>query len=346
MKKFRDILGDMASWMTLNGSKVTNFSVGSVARSILEAVAMEIEDIYFFISSKYDEFQDNALYTTFKFDRKKAEAAVGIVTINFTQPLNQAVVIPQGFRVFTPPVEGRTVYFEVMENTLASMGFASIDVRVKCIEVGVVGNVPAFSVTKVVNPTPFMSTVYNRDRFFTGMPEETKEQRQKRFNAYVASLGRSSQPAIEYGCMQVPGIAGVYTKEDIGLIYVYAHDHFGELTPDMKAKVEEQLYEYKAGGIKAIVSGVVKKEVSLDIRLLINDDYDKPTILYKVEEEVGVYLNRHTVSKSLIRADLIRYIMNINSEAIQNVNINLNGDVVIEPQELIRPGTIAVSEMG
>ena len=345
MKKFRDILGDMASWMVLSGSKVTNFTIGSVVRSLLESVAMEIEDLYFFIKTKFDEFQDRAIYASFKFERQPAKAATGLVTVSFTQPLSQTVLIPKGFRFFTAPIEGRTVYFEAIQDTIASLGFFEIDVMVQCTETGLVGNVPSYSITKVVSATAFMSGVVNKDKFFTGLPEETKEERQKRFNAFIDSLGRSTQPAVKYGCMQVNGLAGVHIKEDIGMIYIYAHDHFGNLSDDMKKAIEEKLYDYKAGGIKAIISGVTKKEVGVEVKVLIADNYDKTAILYKVEEEVGVYMNKFVVSQSLIRADLIRFIMEINKEAIQNISINLKEDYVIEPQELIRPGTITISEM-
>jgi hypothetical protein len=345
MKKFRDILGDMASWMVLSGSKVTNFTIGSVIRSLLESVAMEIEDLYFFIKTKFDEFQDKAIYASFNFERRPAQASTGIVTLRFTQPISQTVLIPKGFRYFTSPIEGKTVYFEVIEDTIASLGFSEIDTMVKCTETGLVGNVPAYSITKTVNATPFMSGVVNKDKFFTGLPEEGKEERQKRFNSFIASLGKSTQPAVAYGCMQVKGLAGVYIKEDIGMIYVYAHDHFGNLSEDMKLDIEEKLYDYKAGGIKAIISGVIKKLVDLEVQVLIADGYDKTAILYKVEEEVAVYLNKLLVSKPLIRADLIRFIMEIDKESIQNVSLSIQEDFVIEPQELIRPGIVTIREM-
>lgn len=346
MKKFRDILGDMASWMTLNGSKVTNFTIGSVIRSLLEAVAMEIEDLYLYIRIKFEEFQDKALYDTFKFDRKKAVQATGLVTMRFGQPLSQSVLIPKGFKYFTTPIDGKTVYFEVIEDTLASMGFSEINTMVRCVDAGVTGNVPAFSITKVVSPAPFMSAVFNADKFYTGLPEESKEDRQKRFNAFVSSLGRASQPAIAYGLMQVQGVSGVHIKEDIGMLYIHAHDHFGNLPDSMRQEIEEKLYDYKAGGVKAIISGVTRKEIPLEIKILISEGYDKQTILYKVEEEVGVYMNRLIVSKPLLRADLIRYIMEIDKEAIGNVTISLTEDLVVQYNELIKPGIITVSEMG
>jgi hypothetical protein len=345
VKKFRDILGDMASWLVLSGSKVTNFTVGSVVRSILEAVAMEIEDLYYFIRTKFEELQDNAIYNSFGFNRRPAVPATGYVTVTFTQPLTQSVLFKAGTKFYTVPLNGKTIYFQSVEDVTANIGSTEVDILVRCTQAGTIGNVPAYSITRISNSTPFLAGVYNKQKFFTGLPEETKEERQKRFNAFLSSLGRASTQAIIYGCMQVDGIAGVYVKEDIGMIYVYAHDAFGNLSDQLKSALQDKLYEYKAGGIKAIISGVVKKPIDLNIQVLIADGYDKSSVLYKIEEEVTVYLNKMVVSKPLVRADLIRFIMEIDREAIENISINLDKDIVVEPQELIRPGTITVTEM-
>jgi Baseplate J-like protein len=351
VKKFRDILGDMASWISISNSKITNFTVGSVIRSLLEAVAMELEDLYHFIRAKFEQLQDNAIYSSFGFGRRPAMPATGYVTVRFTQPLTQSVLFEEGYRFYTIPLNGTTIYFKSTKPVTATVGLSEIDIMVECEQGGLIGNVPAFSITRVVNSTPFLAGVFNKDKFFTGLPEETKEERQKRFNAFVGSLGRASNPALVYGCMQVPvdksypGVAGVYIKEDIGIIYVYAHDSFGDLPAQMKTDLENQLFQYKAGGIKSIVSGVTRKDVNLNIKVLVAEGYTTSSILYKVEEEVTVYLNKLVVSKPLIRADLIRFIMDVDKEAIENISIDLNSDIVIQPQELLRPGTITVTEM-
>jgi hypothetical protein len=346
VKKFREILSDMASWLQLNSSKITNFTVGSVARSLLEAIAIEVEELYYFIASKFVELQDGAIYTSFGFDRRPAIAATGTVTVSFIQNLSQSVVFPTGYKFYTVPINGKTIYFQSTQDVTASIGVTSVDIPVQCTEAGTVGNVPAYSIRRIVNSTPFLAGVQNNQRFFTGAPEETKEERQKRFNSFVSSLGKSSPDAVTYGCMQVSGIAGVYIQEDIGMIYVYAHDAYGNLDSTLKSALVSQLYNYKAGGIKAIVTGVTRKPVDLSIQVLINSGYNPDTVLYNIQDAVEVYLDKFTVSKSLVVADLIRAIMEIDREAIQNITLNLTSDIIVQPQELIRAGTITVTQMG
>lgn len=346
VKKFKDILNDMASWIYLSGSKLTNFTVGSVIRSILEAIAMEIEDLYYYINSKFSDLQDNSIYTSFGFKKRPAIAATGSVTIKFGQVLTQSVLIPKGSTFYTQPLSGKVVYFQSTEDVVANVGYDTCTVPIQCTETGTIGNVPSYSITRMVNPVSYINRIYNENRFFTGLPEETKEEQQKRFGDFIDSLGKASTPSIIYGCMQVDKVYGVNILEGIGMIYVYAHDAYGNFNDEMKTNIENALYNYKAGGIKPVVTGVIKTPIDLDIEVLVTPGYDVDTTLYQVEDEVTVYLSKLTVSKPLIRADLIRSIMEINREAIANVDIHLDDDITVEPQQLIRPGNISVKEMG
>ncbi len=345
MKKFSDILSDMASWVVLSGSKVTNFLVGSVARSFLEAVAMEIEELYYFIQSQFTSLQDNSIYTSFGFTRRPAVPATGTVTVNFTQTLTQSYLFPAGTRFFTQPINGVTVYFDSTQDVTANIGVNTVDIPVQCETPGVTGNVPAFSITRIVNSAPLLQNLYNSNRFFNGMPEETKEEQQTRFGNFLASIARGSNAAIVYGCMQIPTLAGIYIQEGIGMIYVYAHDSYGNLPDTLKTSIQNTLYNYKAGGIMAIISGVTKKPVDLSIEVLVNTGSDVNSTLFKVQDGVTVYLSQMTVSKSLILADLIHAIMDIDRVAIANISLNINADIIVQPQELIQPGTITVTQM-
>ena len=345
MKKFKDILGDMVIWLRLN-SKVSNFNVGGVARSILEAVAMEIEEIYTFIRKKFAEMQENAIYISFGFPKAAAIPATGKVTVKFTQTLAQSVLFEKGYRFYTAPIDGKTIYFQTTADVTAPIGSTEVLLNVKCEEAGTVGNVPSFAITRTVTPKAFIAGVYNADKFFSGMPEETKEERHKRFSAFVQSLGKATEDSVVYGCLQVEGVTGVYIQEDIGIIYIYAHDAYGDLPPEILTGIQTQLYHYKAGGVKAVISGVIKKPVDVDLKVLVNANYNQESVLFLVNEAVQVYLNRMTVSKPLILADFIHYLMDIDREAISNITLNIDSDITVQPQELIRPGTVSVTKMG
>jgi hypothetical protein len=345
VKKFKDILQDMVTWMALTDTKITNFTVGSVIRSILEAVAIEVESLYYFIQSKFESLQENSIYNSFGFQKNPATPATGTVTINFNQMLNQSVLFTAGTQFYTVPIDGQTIYFSSTSDVIASIGATSANIPVQCTQAGIIGNVPSYTIRRAVQTTPIMGDIYNQNRFFTGAPEESKEERKKRFSTFVKGIARATPDAVTYGCLQVRGVVGVYVQEGIGMLYIYAHDADGNLTDQMKTDLTNTLYNYRAAGIMSFVNGVTKKPTDLNIQVLINPGYNTDTILFKVEDLVTIYLSKFTVSKSLIKADLIRYIMEIDKEAIANISIDLTTDVTVAPQELIRPGIINVTEM-
>jgi hypothetical protein len=345
VKKFKDILRDMVTWLALTNTKVTNFTVGSVARSIMEAVAIEIESLYYFIQSKFEALQENSIYNSFGFQKRPPTPSTGTVTVNFNQALSQSVLFPTGAQFYTVPIDGQTIYFASTQDVIANIGSRTVNIPVQCTQAGTIGNVPSYTIRRAVQNTPVMGDIYNASRFFTGAPEESKEERKKRFSTFVRGIARATPDALTYGCLQVTNVAGVIIQEGIGMVYVYAHNADGDLTDQMKTDLTTALYNYRAAGIMSFVNGVTKKPIDLNIQVLINPGYNTDTILFKVEDLVTVYLSKFTVSKSLIKADLIRYIMEIDKEAISNINIDLTADVVVATQELIRPGSINVTEM-
>jgi hypothetical protein len=81
---------------------------------------------------------------------------------------------------------------------------------VQCTQAGTIGNVPSYTIRRAVQNTPVMGDIYNASRFFTGAPEESKEERKKRFSTFVRGIARATPDALTYGCLQVTNVAGVY----------------------------------------------------------------------------------------------------------------------------------------
>jgi len=47
VKKFQEILRGMVEWVSANTDKLTDFSEGSVIRTLLEAVSSSVEQAYY-----------------------------------------------------------------------------------------------------------------------------------------------------------------------------------------------------------------------------------------------------------------------------------------------------------
>ncbi|MMZ43499.1 Baseplate J-like protein [compost metagenome] len=343
IKTFREILKGMASWIMFNNSKITNFRVGSAVRTILEAVSIELEALYFKMRKAFDYAVENSIANSFNFYPMAAIPSAGEITLEFKSYLTQRVILPKGFKFSTVPTGGKIVYFETIEETLCEEGTLSAVLKVQCTEPGTVGNVPANSIRISVTPLPYMSRVYNPEGFLNGSEQETMEEYKKRFNQYIETLARGTISSIQYGCLKVPGVSGAYVSDQIGEIKVYVHDSLGNLSEDLKAKVLEELINYRPAGTGVIVFPVNKRPVNVNITITLKSGFDPEKYKTIVQDSVITFLNNFVVSKGLTRAELITFIMNIDRNALVNVVLSMVSDIHVDNFELVRAGNITVT---
>lgn len=110
IKKFDSIIASMVNWLSSATNKITDFNVGSVARTMLEAVAIELEELYYQLLKAVEEAIEEAIYRTFNFPRNPSERATGNVTFYRQLGSDQPISVPQSTLVSTgsaPPI-----YFE------------------------------------------------------------------------------------------------------------------------------------------------------------------------------------------------------------------------------------------
>lgn len=341
IKTFQEVLNSMVNWVK-NRSKLTNFYVGSVIRSLLEAVSIEIESIYFQMKMGFSYAIENSIFHSFDFYRKPAVRASGEVIFVFKSELPQRVVIPKGYIVSTVPIGGEIINFEVTEDTIAFAGYTSVSVNVQCLDPGTIGNVPQYSIKIALTPLSFVETLYNPNGFFNGAEEETRQERKRRFSNYIDTLAKATVDAVRYGVLSVDGVAGVYVEDNIGLVRVYVHDAQGNLPDELKAKVQENLINYRAAGVEVAVLPVVKRQVDLKIVVTLTEDADASSYQELIQNSVITFLNYFPVSKNLVKADLIRHVMNIDDLSIVNTIVNMGDVIEVAKNEIIRPGTIEV----
>src|SRR4030042_1825097 len=107
IKKFSSILSSMINCVSSNTSKITDFNPGSVARTMLEAVAMELEELYYQLLQAAEEAIEEAVYRTFNFPRKPSERSTGLVRFYRLTGSEVVINIPIGTLLGTdtePPV--------------------------------------------------------------------------------------------------------------------------------------------------------------------------------------------------------------------------------------------------
>lgn len=110
IKKFNSILASMINWVSSSTDRITDFNTGSVVRTILESVAIELEELYYQLLRAVEEAIEETIYRTFNFPRNPAERATGNVRFTRLSGTEPEITINRGTLVGTDtdPI----IYFE------------------------------------------------------------------------------------------------------------------------------------------------------------------------------------------------------------------------------------------
>lgn len=344
IKQFTELLQSMVDYIGAHTKKLTNFSIGSVLRTILEAVSSEISELYYEMYKNFKKAIKLAIFYSFGFELKPAQKAKGVVRMYFKGQISHNVIVPKGFKFVTTITDSKSLYFESIQDVVSIPFDNYIDVPVECTTPGIDGNVPEHSIRTMLTPLAYIDYVDNEEPTGQGREEETEDECKKRFSEYIETLSKGTMDAIRYGCISTPGITGVYLEEHIGFVKAYAHDVNGELPEELKKALIENLINYRSGGTPVYVSAVLKKEIDLNISVLLSPEVSAEEYKSIITNSIKTYLNAYTVGSSLLRSELIRYIMSIDRLAIINIELeNMTSDIAVKSNEVIRSGIINIT---
>ncbi|MEM9010943.1 MAG: baseplate J/gp47 family protein [Pseudomonadota bacterium] len=183
---------------------MTDINVGSVARTICEAVGREIAIVYEEINRAYrfgfvDLAEGKALdqvVAILGVSRKTADTAVGIVTFFRDQGVTGDVTIPSGTKV---AAANNGAVFETTQQRTLQRGQPRIDVPIRATGdfPGEDGQVDASTIVEVVRPIAGISRITNFEGTALGAADETDEELRARAKAALFALGNATLAAIE-----------------------------------------------------------------------------------------------------------------------------------------------------
>ena len=343
LKSFYDILNSLIDWTTARTTKLTDFNVGSAIRTVYEAVSMQLEEFYVRMKQNALYAITNSIFQSFGFDRQLETYATGSVSLIFYQAVPVAFTLPKGVIFSTSELYG-FIYYETLEDYNIEAGLLSVTVPVQCKTAGTVGNVPQGAIDTMIPANSLVRTVYNTLPFNNGKDAETATEHKKRFQRYINTLARATRNAILYGTLEVEGVAGAWVDDNyIGYVKVFAHDSEGNLTDKLRTAILENLVNYRAGGIEIEVLPIVKVEVDVNLKIMIDDAYDTDVYTENIKSIVVSYLNDYTVGANFHVADIITFIKVSYQDAVINVSpVNLS-DIELQKNQLVRPGTVTVT---
>jgi hypothetical protein len=184
-------------------SPITDINVGSVTRTISEAIGREIATVYEQINLAYrSAFVDTATGKSLDFVvaildvfRKTKEYAVGLATFFRDAGSDGSITIVAGTVVTTAAAEVR---FETVETRTLQRGQARLDVPIRATDdfKGEAGKVAAGAINEVFSRIEGISSVTNFDPTFLGAEDETDDQLRARARAKLSSIGKATLAAI------------------------------------------------------------------------------------------------------------------------------------------------------
>lgn len=331
-KRFDQIVADMRA---RTPAELSDFSVGSVARTIYESFAYELAMLYEQMHGVYlSAFVDTAtgqqldmVVALLGVSRGQPDYVSG--EVSFQRDLgNEEILIPAGTLVATEETaERRRRVYQTSEPRTLARDSAELAVRVQAVERGEDEATAAGSVTVMPRPIPGVKAVINREALrFAGKRREGDEELRSRAKQALIASGKATALAIENALLSQPGVTDVRVHEHLedeaqqlrGVVDVYV-DAEGFATADerharTKARLQAAVDRVRAAGVLVRLYPVTPVQIEAVFKIEINrtrwpDAADRARIEAEVSEAVLAYLRSLRMGQPLQPPQLIRSIL-------------------------------------
>jgi uncharacterized phage protein gp47/JayE len=369
IKDFVSICAAMINRAKATQSKLTDFTVGSVARTMIEAPAIEIDELYQQMWNGLKESIPVAIYKSFEFDALAAVSSVGTVRVTIASSSDE-VMIASGDRFIAD--DGAGTEFSVVSDAVISAGNTYGDVKVVALTAGAAGNIPiGTSFTVSPKPDGFVSAV-SISGFVIGADAETLAQRQARFVKYVKTLNRGTVSALKYGAglAAVRDSAGVTTEsvksvvitepwlsdplQPVALVNCYIHNGVDGASGSLVSEVSKVIDGYvaadgtivagwKAAGVKVAVYAAAEVSVAVTATVSVDGGYIASDVIGEVTDVVANYFSDLGIGENVILAELISAVMAV--DGVLNFRLAAPADdVAVAAIQKAAAGTLTITE--
>ena len=317
--------------------KITDLIPGSIARTKLEAVALEMEQQDYQTYLALKKAIPIAIYRAFNFPLLDATRATGKVTFSAAAPASSDVNIFKGTRVATAPdTDGSEKVYETLSDVVLLTGQSSIDANVACTKPGTSGNTGVGTIVVIKTSIPGIDSVTNPNGITNGEDQETESARATRFQEYVESLKRGTNDAVAYALTTaaLTDANGVVTENvkqakvvtsplgaagfADGFIYNGVGDASAELLTLAQQIVDgytdsngNLVPGYKAAGCVITVQNAGRVPSDVTMTITGSDGFDKPTIQAQAEAIIDTYFSSLGIGDTLILNEVVERTMAI-----------------------------------
>lgn len=368
VKDFLSIVASMVNHVRGATKKLTDFNPGSVNRTMLEAAAIEIDELYQQMFNGLTEAIPTAIYQGFRFDMLPAVSAGTDIVFSAAPAPSAPIVIPAGTLVGIP---NTNYQYATTADAQIIAGSTSVTARVVATQVGAAWNSAANTITDLINPISGVTSITNPNPVRSGRDVETPTQRDARFVEYIAALSRGPDDALIYGAKtanlrSANGDVTEYVSQAVlikpyetdntqplGYVNLYVFNGAGSTSAALVSQCQNVINGYvdsagkttvgwKAAGCICRVMAVTEQVQNVTATLTALPGYTNAELIPLVQQVISDYLFNLGIGKTLLFAELIRRIKEV--PGVYDVSLSVpTANVVSAANVKIMPGAIAVS---
>lgn len=356
IKDFDQLVSDTLQTIVDSGVGITNTSVGSVVRTLVEAILDNVDVTNYYAGHIYDAMSINdavgndldRLVLILGITRELASAATTVVTFSTgDEPYAYDISIPYGFEVSTRQGSDGTIHtFTVTEeNVVLKAGETSIDVNVKCDEVGHL-YLPVGSINTMGRSIIGIASVINKNEVNSGKSDESDDDLRRRTKEYITAFGKCTDNALKMSIESIDGVNNCTVIDQysgVGTTGVMVVPDIIPVLDSIVKDVEDVVANTKASGIKVFIIYPTIKYI--DISITLTGTVDNNVVL----EAISNYINSLEVGQTFVIRQMERKILNaIDLNNIENDDVDIDtllpdSNVTCESDKIIRVNTVTIN---
>ncbi len=275
IKDFISIVASMVNHMRGSTSKITDYNVGGVARTMVEAPAIEIDELYQQMVQGLTEAIPTAIYLSFDFTLIPAIPASGMATFSAPSAAVSPITIPAGTVVSSITA----IQYQTAKAAVIQVGSTSVTTTVIAIVPGSSGNALPGAIVSINGSIFGVSTVTNALAITNGRGQETEDERRLRFAEFIGSLARGTIGSLIYAAKLasitsdtgavLERVARVAVEETIGHVNMYVYNGLGSTSADLIAAVVNLIEGYTDPATGLPVAGYRPVGMRVDVAAMV-----------------------------------------------------------------------------
>lgn len=367
IKDFVSIAASMVNWMRATQNTITDFNVGSVARTLVEAPAVEIDELYQQMFNGLKEAIPVSVYNSFDFAPIVATPSSGLIRVSITASISTTII--SAGTIFSSVTNANT--FASNTDVIIAPGNTFADVLVTNQITGVAGNISSGLSFTAVPAISGVVSAQNLNPFINGLDTESDVDRKSRFNAFISSLKRGTTAAITYGLSlayltdangnKIESVVSSSIVEPwindntqpIALVNCYIHNGVGNTSSALVQRARDVIYGYyditgiavpgwKAAGIKLNVFAAIEQALNVTGVLTALAGYDKLTLVSLAKQAVYAQIIAVGIGNTLVKAEVIRIIKSITG--VYDITFpGLSDQTTTDNMTKLMPGAISIT---